>query len=130
MFSCLWPHRLQLTSLLCPNYLPEFAQTHVQWVGVAIRPFHPMSHPSLAFNLFQHQGLVIITSDGNYWLWWRAKAMAVMEVYCIYRKALSHTKSTEGSRWGKAWQKVGDLENIFKYLYPTLVNPEFSKTLF
>ena len=38
--------------------LPEFAQTHVHWVGDAIQPSHPLSSPSpLAFNLSQHQGL-------------------------------------------------------------------------
>ena len=38
-------------------YLPEFAQTHVHWVGDAILPSHPLSPPSLsAFNFFQHQG--------------------------------------------------------------------------
>ena len=39
-------------------YLPEFAQTHVHWVGDAIQPSHPLSSPPLpAFNLSQHQGL-------------------------------------------------------------------------
>ena len=40
------------------HYLLEFAQTHVQWVGDAIHPSHPLSSPSPpAFNLSQHQGL-------------------------------------------------------------------------
>ena len=39
-------------------YLPEFAQTHVYWVGDAIQPSHPLSSPSPpALNLSQHQGL-------------------------------------------------------------------------
>ena len=38
--------------------LPEFAQTHVHWVGDAIQPSHPLSSPSPpAFSLSQHQGL-------------------------------------------------------------------------
>ena len=37
--------------------LPEFAQTHVCWVGDAIQPSCPLSSPSPAFNLSQHQGL-------------------------------------------------------------------------
>ena len=38
--------------------LPDFAQTHVHWVGDAIQPFHPLSPPSsLALNLSQPQGL-------------------------------------------------------------------------
>ena len=39
------------------HYLPEFAQTHIHWVSVAIQPSHPLSSPSPAFNLSQHQGL-------------------------------------------------------------------------
>ena len=36
--------------------LPEFAQTHVHWVGDAIQPSHPLSSPSpFAFSLSQHQ---------------------------------------------------------------------------
>ena len=37
--------------------LPELAQTHIQQVGDAIQPSHPLSSPSHAFNLSQHQGL-------------------------------------------------------------------------
>ena len=36
---------------------PEFAQTHVHWVSDAIQLSHPLSLPSPAFNLSQHQGL-------------------------------------------------------------------------
>ena len=40
------------------HYLPEFAQTHVHWVGDAIQPSHPLSPPfPPVFNLSQHQGL-------------------------------------------------------------------------
>ena len=39
------------------HYLLEFAQTHVHWVNDAIQPFHPLSSPSPAFSLSQHQGL-------------------------------------------------------------------------
>ena len=40
------------------HQLLELAQTHVQRVGDAIQPFHPLSSPSpLAFNLSQLQGL-------------------------------------------------------------------------
>ena len=38
------------------HHLPEFAQTHVHWVGDAIQPFHILSFPSPpVFNLFQHR---------------------------------------------------------------------------
>ena len=39
------------------HHLPEFTQTHVHRVGNAIQPSHPLSSPSPAFNLSQHQGL-------------------------------------------------------------------------
>ena len=40
------------------HQLPELAQTHIQRVGDAIQPSHPLSFPSPpAFNLSQHQGL-------------------------------------------------------------------------
>ena len=40
------------------HYLPEFAQTHVHWVGDAIHPSHPLSPPSPpALILFQQQDL-------------------------------------------------------------------------
>ena len=39
------------------HHRPKLAQTHVHWVGDAIQPSHPLSSPSPAFNLFQHQGL-------------------------------------------------------------------------
>ena len=40
------------------HYLPEFAQTHVSWVGDAIQTTHPLWPPSPpALNLSQHQGL-------------------------------------------------------------------------
>jgi len=38
-------------------HLPEFAETHVHWVGDAIQPSLPLSSPSPAFNLSQHRGL-------------------------------------------------------------------------
>ena len=39
------------------HQLLEFAQTHVQWVGNAIQPPHPLSSPSPpSLNLYQHQG--------------------------------------------------------------------------
>ena len=44
----------------CPvhHQLLELVQTHIQWVGDAIQPSHPLSSPSLfGFNLPQHQGL-------------------------------------------------------------------------
>ena len=39
------------------HQLPEFTQTHVHWVGDTIQPSHPLSSPSPALNLSQHQCL-------------------------------------------------------------------------
>ena len=39
------------------HQLPEFIQTHIHWVGDAIQPSHPLSSPSPAFDLSQHQDL-------------------------------------------------------------------------
>ena len=47
------------------HYLPEFAQTHVHWVGDAIQPSHPLSSPSPAFSLSRHQILFQWVSSSN-----------------------------------------------------------------
>ena len=53
--SCptLWyPMFYSVPGLPVPHQLPEFAQTHVHWVGDTIQPSHLLSSPSLsAFNL-------------------------------------------------------------------------------
>ena len=46
--------------------LPEFAQIHVHWVGDAIQPSHPLSSPSPALNLSQHQGLCQWVSSSHH----------------------------------------------------------------
>ena len=51
------------------HQLPEFTQTHINWVSDAIQPSHPLSSPFPAFNLSQHQGLFLVnqffTSGGQ-----------------------------------------------------------------
>ena len=39
------------------HYFPEFAQIHVYWVSDAIQPSHCLPPSSLAFSVYQHQGL-------------------------------------------------------------------------
>ena len=39
------------------HQLLESTQIHVHWVSDAIQPSHPLSSPSPAFNLSQHEGL-------------------------------------------------------------------------
>ena len=41
VFAIPWPQHAQLPCL-CSDYLPEFAQIHVQWVGDATQPSHPL----------------------------------------------------------------------------------------
>ena len=59
--SCVWfcsPMIDSMPVLPVHHQLPELAQTHVNWVGDAIQPSHPLSSPSPpAFHLSQHQGL-------------------------------------------------------------------------
>ena len=37
---------------------PQLPDGHVHWAGDAIQPSHPLSSPSPAFNLSQHQALL------------------------------------------------------------------------
>ena len=58
--SCLtlWdPVDCSLPGFPVHHQLSEFAQTHVHWVGDTIQSSHPLSSPSPAFSLSQHQGL-------------------------------------------------------------------------
>ena len=53
------------------HHLPEFAQTHIHWVGDAIQPSHSLLSSSLAFSLSQHQGLfnesALCIKGAKYW---------------------------------------------------------------
>ena len=51
------PMNCSMPDLSVHHQLLEFTQTHVHWVGDVIQPSHPLSYPSAAFNLSQHQGL-------------------------------------------------------------------------
>ena len=59
--SCLTLHdpvHCSRPGLPVPHHLPEFAQTHVHWIGDAIQPSHPLSPSSpSAFSLSKHRGL-------------------------------------------------------------------------
>ena len=56
--NSLRPHESQHTpGLPVHHQLPEFTQTHVHRVSDAIQPSYPLSSPSPAPNLSQHQGL-------------------------------------------------------------------------
>ena len=51
------PMNCSMPGLPVHHQLPEFTETHVHRVSDAIQPSHPLSSPSPAFNLSQHQGL-------------------------------------------------------------------------
>ena len=58
--SCLTlcdPMNHSMPGLSVHHQLPEFTQTHVHRVSDDIQPSHPLSSPSPAFSLSQHQGL-------------------------------------------------------------------------
>ena len=69
------------------HQLPELTQTHVQWVGDAIQPSHPLSSPSPpAFNPSQHQGLfqwVIQWAAIKYYLFRKVTPKNFHTVYII-----------------------------------------------
>ena len=55
--NSLWPHGLQHARFPETIQLLEATQTHVNHVGDAIQPSHPLSPSPPTFNLSQHQGL-------------------------------------------------------------------------
>jgi len=65
MSDSLRPYGMQHTSLPCPSLSPKFPQTHVHWVSDAIQPSHPLSLPSPALNLSQHQDLFQSVSSSH-----------------------------------------------------------------
>jgi len=69
---------------------PEFAQTHVHWVGDAIQLSHPLLSSSLpAFNLSQHQGLFQCVSSSPFHGILQARYWSVLpfsspgDIFCI-----------------------------------------------
>ena len=59
-------HGLQHARPPCPSLSPEFDQTPVHWVSDAIQPSHPLSSPSPALSLSQHQGLFQWVGSSHY----------------------------------------------------------------
>ena len=59
---CSWSRRMNFMNCSTSGFpvlhhLPELAQTHVHWVGDTNQPSHPLSSPSSAFSISQHQNL-------------------------------------------------------------------------
>ena len=59
------PMNFSTPGLPVHHQLPESTQTHVHWVDDAIQPSHPLSSPSPAPNLSQHQGLFKLVSSSH-----------------------------------------------------------------
>ena len=58
MFDSCKPMGCSMSGFAVLHYLPEFAPTHVHWIGNTIQPSHPLLPPSPpALNLSQHQDL-------------------------------------------------------------------------
>ena len=104
---------------------PELAQTHVQWVGDAIQPPHPLSSPSPpAFNLSQHQGLfyepVLCIRWPKYWsfgfsispsnehsgLIFRMDCLDLLAVQGTLKSLLQHLSSKASTLWCSAFFMV------------------------
>ena len=60
------PMNCSTPGLPVQEQLPEPTQTHVHSVGDAIQPSHPLSSPSPALNLSQHQGLFKWVSSSHH----------------------------------------------------------------
>ena len=80
------PNHVQLNPMGCSipcfsvlHHLLEFAQTHVYWFDDAIQQSHPLSPPSPALNLLQHQGLFQWVSSSH-----QVAKVLSFELFCRY----------------------------------------------
>ena len=77
------------------HYLPEFAQTHVHWIGYAIQPFHLLlllAPP--AFNLYQQSGSFPVSqffASGGQSIGVSASASVFLRNDCFYLLAVQGT---------------------------------------
>ena len=60
------PMDCSMRGLPVHHQLPKFTQIHAHSVGDAIQPSHPLSSPSPAFNLSQHQSLFQRVSSSHH----------------------------------------------------------------
>ena len=64
--TCCDPRDCSTPSFSLLHHILEFTQTHVHWVSKATQPSHPLSSPSPAFKLSQHQGLLQWVSSSHH----------------------------------------------------------------
>ena len=92
------PMNCSTPGLAVHHQLPEFTQTHVHWAGDAIQPSHPLSSPSPALNLSQHQGLFQWISSLQMYVFHKlmisGKPELVKSVNTTFPTALAHFQSS------------------------------------
>ena len=92
------------------QYLPEFAHTHVHWVGDAIQPSHPLLPLSPALNLSQHQRLLPIKAETSrpsprLTGWWGEVAILLCPKLVPCHECCNEVHKTQDSRTFKAYHQ-------------------------
>ena len=76
------------------HHVPEFAQTHADWVGDAIQPSYPLSPSPPALNLSQRQGL----GDAAFTMWQGQSMQSLLP-----GEELVHSHLSCFSLWPSTW---------------------------
>jgi len=79
------PMDCSIPGLPVHHQLPELAQTHVYPIGDTFQPSHPLSPPSPAFNLSQHQGLFKGVSSSHLVKMWRTQFKSTKSAVLSFR---------------------------------------------
>ena len=94
------------------HHLPDLVQIHVHWVGDASQPSHPLSSPSPAFNLSQHQGLFQwVSSSHSYRYGYLFPQWAKSFIYLLSNKETERNSDKKQ----KFWEFIGEWENVYGY---------------
>ena len=95
----LWPHGLQHSRLLCPSLSPGVCSNSCSLSGDAIQPSQPLSSPSPAFNLSQHQSIFKWVSSSH-------QVAKVLE-YQLQHQSLQWIFRTDFLYDGLVWSAFG-----------------------
>ena len=130
------------------HYLPEFAQSHVHWVGDAIQASHPLSLPSPpALNLSQHHSLFqwvsslhqvakvldfSISPSNEYpgFIFFSIDWFDLFAVQGTQESSLAPQFSTQPSLWSNSHIHIWLLEKIIAFTRWTFVGQVMSLFLF
>ena len=93
------PHEPQHARSPCPSPTPEVYPNHVHWVGDAIQPSHPLSSPSPALNLSQHEGLYQWVSASH-------QVVKILEFQLQHQSYFGINNSCFSLLWYKFWQII------------------------